>query len=208
MSEPGSIKRITLWEDAIFEVHVPDPDNVSIIKFYEETREVCQGHIRSNYGGWQKDVFPGDCAAIDNVLEKLNIALTNIFNEQFGIKKQVRCISAWLNANDFGASNLAHTHPGCHFSGVYYINAGDDDKRNGQVIFQRDNTFSIEETLNSIGRKNREPKNADPLWKTTCWQPPKISHAYLFAPYLQHCVTRNLSQFNRLVIGMNFRCVD
>ena len=207
MSEPGTIRRITLWEDAIFEVHVPEPDNVSIIKFYEETREISQGHVRSNYGGWQKDVFPGDCAAIDDVLEKINQALTNIFAEQFEIKKQVRCVSAWLNANDFGASNLTHTHPGCHFSGVYYINAGDDDKRNGQVIFQRDNAFSIEATLNSIGR-DEMPRNKDPMWQTTVWQPPKISHAYLFTPYLQHCVTRNLSQFNRLVIGMNFRCVD
>jgi len=207
MSEPGTIRRIKLWEDAIFEVQVPEPDNVSIIKFYEETREISQGHIRSNYGGWQKDVFPGDCAAIDDVLEKINQALTNIFVEQFEIKKQVRCVSAWLNANDFGASNLAHTHPGCHFSGVYYINAGNDDKRNGQVVFQRESAFSIEATLNSIGR-DEMPRNKDPLWQTTVWQPPKISHAYLFTPYLQHCVTRNLSQFNRLVIGMNFRCVD
>lgn len=203
MNEPIAMKRITLWEEAIFEMCIPEADNMSIIKFYEELREISQGHTRSNYGGWQKDVYPGECKAIDDVIGKIDIALTALFNEHFHVNRKVACCSAWLNANDFGASNLPHTHPGCHFSGVYYINASDDDKRNGQVIFQRDNGFSIECTMNSM--KHRPD---DPLWQTTKWQPPKISHAYLFPPHLTHSVTRNISHFNRLVIGMNFRCVD
>jgi len=196
------ITKVQLFEDSIFEVKIEDANNSEILEFYEDKRFKYEGHTRSNYGGWQAFISPGECKAYDEVLEKINVAANDIFKNEYGLNDDIKIANSWLNANDFGSSNLNHTHPGCAYSGVYYINASKDDKKNGSILFENPQTFAIASSMIAYGQPHTYYDH--PQLRQSYMIPPKVGYAYLFMPWIQHAVTRNLSHFNRIVIGMNF----
>jgi uncharacterized protein (TIGR02466 family) len=207
-----TIKRQKLWEDSIFDITLPEADNDSIVKYYEDLVQKEKGQKRSNIGGWQREVRPGECQAYDDVLDMINYAVTDIFNNVFGLKVKTAIANSWLNSNELGEANAFHTHPGCVFSGVYYINAS-KDKENGMINFVNMNHHTIEEWKHSLphrfGIEHKDIKhlnsNHDYMINSNMMFPPSVNHAYVFMPWLGHEVRKNPHAFNRLVIGMNFK---
>lgn len=207
-----NIKRQKLWEDSIFDITIPEVDNDSILKFYEELVQKEDGQRRSNIGGWQREVKPGECQAYDDVLDMINYGVTDIFNNVFGLKVKTKIANSWLNSNELGEANSFHTHPGCVFSGVYYINAS-KDKENGMINFVNPYHHIIEEWKHMLperfGIEHKDVQhlnnNHDYMINSNMMFPPSINHAYVFMPWLGHEVRKNPHAFNRLVIGMNFK---
>lgn len=198
------INRHDIWCDSIFNAYIPEVDNRGILNFYEEMRSKEEGITRSNIGGWQFDVGFNMCEALDDMFHKVEHAVNHIFKEVLRIDQNVVLANAWLNSNQYGHGNCLHTHPGSVFSGVYYIN-GDGKIDNGTINFVRDNGHSIESALVMSDRlRDYSQEKRDYSWKVACAMPARESHALLFGPWVLHEVVRNLTQEDRVVVGLNF----
>lgn len=209
-----NIKRIRLWEECIFDLTLPEVDNDSILGFYEELESKEAGQKKSNIGGWQREVTHGECPAYDHMLYLTEVAVTDIFQNVFQVDVQIEVANSWLNSNILGESNAFHTHPGCLFSGVYYINAS-KDKENGSINFVNPNHHVIEDYIQNLplrvpGLPTKEALNLynDKIFTSHQHAEPQVSHAYVFPPWLGHEVRKNPHAFNRLVVGINFKAVD
>jgi len=101
------------------------------------------GKSKSNEGGWHsnEDLFTWD----DNSVSILQSWVINAFQELTGfVAKGEKYdgmveLNAWANVNSYGNYNNLHTHPGCVWSGVYYVNVGDppnvDYPKSGAIEF-------------------------------------------------------------------------
>jgi len=207
-----NIKRHELWTESMFEIHLPDIDNESIIKFYDEIEKVDPGQKRSNIGGWQREVNPGECQAYDELMYMMAYAVTDIFRNVFKLPIDLAIANSWLNSNILGENNAFHTHPGCVYSGVYYINAS-KDKENGSITFVNPQHHVIEDWISNlplrsngdIDHKQCEVLHEDKQFASTQHFEPKSNYAYVFPPWTGHEVRKNPHSFNRLVAGINFR---
>ena len=101
------------------------------------------GENRSNVGGWHSvgnfDQWGGEPGQelIRRIGELVNTA-TGRYYELYGGKEPIRWrITTWANVSRRGDYNRGHVHPGCTWSGVYYVDAGDaqaNDKDSGLLV--------------------------------------------------------------------------
>jgi uncharacterized protein (TIGR02466 family) len=104
-------------------------------------RDAILGHRRqhpgrdlTNFGGWHSAPgtleFCGDCGRrlVAHMREMIDEATARLFAE-FGRAPQATnwIFSAWANVNRHGDFNETHTHPGATWSGVYYVDDGEND---------------------------------------------------------------------------------
>ncbi len=99
----------------------------------------------SNVGGWQSK------SDLLTWPEPEIAALKEVFTQAVGRMMQLAArhdprkmveaqfvMDAWANVNRSGDYNAAHSHPGCHWSGVYYVSTGEMDPaqpQNGMLEF-------------------------------------------------------------------------
>jgi len=199
-----SIKRRVLWSESIFETKLPEIDNRDILNYYQHLKSIDPGIQRSNVGGWQKEVGFGDCDGLDDMFDKITHVVNHIFTDVFKMDENLMVSNAWLNSNNTNHKNSLHTHPGCLFSGVYYV-TGQNEPECGNINFCRDLAHSVENTL-TISQKTRQYcfGEREKFWNTSQSLPAIESNAYLFAPWLVHEVSPNFTDTDRVVIGMNF----
>lgn len=208
-----NIKRVRLWEECYFDLTLPEVDNDAIIGLYERLEKEEGGQQKSNIGGWQREVQPGECAAYDHMLYLTEVAVTDLFKNVFEVDMDIEVANSWLNSNILGESNAFHTHPGCLFSGVYYVNAS-KDKENGSINFVNPSHHVIEDFIATLPLRapitNEEARNLykDKIFTSHQHADPQVNHAYVFPPWLGHEVRKNPHAFNRLVVGINFKAVD
>jgi uncharacterized protein (TIGR02466 family) len=86
-----------------------------------------QGVQRSNLGGWQSswDFESWGGAPAKQLLDAARALATRLTCDRAG--KPVRIswkTNAWANINRKGHGNEFHTHPGCYWSGTYYVDDG------------------------------------------------------------------------------------
>lgn len=85
------------------------------------------GTQHSNLGGWQSDTdfaaWGGPAAAA--LLDGAKRLAGDLTCDRQGRKAQVDWkANAWANVNRSGHGNEFHTHPGCFWSGVFYVDDG------------------------------------------------------------------------------------
>jgi uncharacterized protein (TIGR02466 family) len=85
---------------------------------------------RSNVGGWQSghDLLSWPGPEIAQLKEWINEALGELMKVEAG-PEPFNCrlsVSAWANLNRQGDYNRSHTHSGNHWSGVYYVEPGEE----------------------------------------------------------------------------------
>lgn len=86
----------------------------------------------SNQGGWQSEGdFAAWSGAAGQVLVREAAGLADRLTAQHGAAGFERTppvwrIDAWANVNHAGCANSAHHHGGAFWSGVYWVDAGDD----------------------------------------------------------------------------------
>jgi uncharacterized protein (TIGR02466 family) len=101
-----------------------------------------QGEKKSNKGGWQSkpDLLDWPYPEIEQLKRWIADAVKSMTVYTTG-KPDITGnleIMAWANVNRFGDYNKPHSHPGCMWSGVYYIQTGAvpaDQPSSGMIEF-------------------------------------------------------------------------
>lgn len=122
---------------------------------------------------------------------------TIVFGANYGIiGKPLICTDAWVNISKPGDFQEYHLHPGNHFSAVYYIkvphNSGDIHFKSAEAFFDN---FPL-------------PCKEDSLFPASAHQikvPAKEGMLLIFRSNLQHMVSQNSSDGDRISISMNFK---
>ncbi|MSO88642.1 MAG: hypothetical protein EXQ89_01475 [Rhodospirillaceae bacterium] len=100
---------------------------------------------RSNVGGWRSepdilDWPEPEWATLRRMIEECALQMMKLAGGDRPIDVRKDCnLVAWANINRRGNYNVSHSHPGSHWSGVYYVNIGQPDPDrplNGIIEFQ------------------------------------------------------------------------
>jgi uncharacterized protein (TIGR02466 family) len=113
--------------------------NDDLLALGQMLRTESEGLTKSNRGGWHSagNLFELEtpcivelrAAAVHSVMEATRAVTDKVDPEEFRLK-----IFAWMNANPPGGFNAPHTHPGAHWSGVYYVSQPEVETGNSGMI--------------------------------------------------------------------------
>ena len=167
-------------------------DNDDIKHWIYEKQKTDKGRVLSNYGGWQSNnIQAGECPAIDKFVAYLDKEI-NECAIQTGLKN-LEIKNIWANINPPGAYNWPHKHKGSVFSGVYYVDATDNQ---GNIIFQR--TDGAEEYLPTDITQPTYFNSSQTMYRA------KTGALYIFPGWALHAVEGNLSKNNRISLSFNY----
>ncbi|MCR9151661.1 MAG: TIGR02466 family protein [Rhodobacteraceae bacterium] len=156
------------------------------------------GVSKSNRSGWHSrgNLFEDTAPSIQKVKAA---ALDAVFRATEHVTKSVDPadlrlkLFAWMNANPPGGFNAPHTHPGAHWSGVYYVSQpAVEDGSSGMIEFL-------------------DPRSDLPNWRildAKAFRPkrrirPVAGEMVLFPSYLVHWVYPNETDQERVTIAFN-----
>ena len=172
--------------------------NRELLGELERMRGNSKGVKKSNRGGWHSEGNLFDCdleavervkhAAREVVYELTSKVTSKVEPTDFDLK-----LFGWMNANPTGGFNAPHSHPGAHWSGVYYVSQPEPDGATSGMI----------EFL--------DPRSGLPNWrllksrafKSKRKMRPKAGELIIFPSYLVHWVYPNSSKEERVTIAFN-----
>jgi len=189
-----------LFYTPLLRYRVADPDqlNTALLAEAATMRAATEGVSKSNRGGWHSEgnLFDHDAAAITSLRTSVGLALEDA-NKSIGAKARPEDLRlklfGWMNANPKGAFNAPHTHPGAHWSGVYYVGQPDVDEGNSGMIEFVDARTDLPNWRILKAAPYRLKKKMRP-------QPGEI---VLFPSYLVHWVYPNETDGERVTIAFN-----
>jgi uncharacterized protein (TIGR02466 family) len=117
-----------LFSTPVFRFRLDDADqlNADLLAEGARLRSATVGVSKSNKGGWHSagNLFDNNSACIQRLKTDAAAAVLSA-TQKIGAKAEVDTLGlklfAWMNANPPGGFNAPHTHPGAHWSGVYYV---------------------------------------------------------------------------------------
>ncbi|MDE2925365.1 MAG: TIGR02466 family protein [Acidobacteriota bacterium] len=202
-----ALKMARYFPTLIFSLDIPNSEtlNAHLIEvIYAERERDGTGVRKSNYpelGGWHstvklhKDVtFAGLVQHVDAVSAMLCRKLG------YHTSYRLRIGTMWSIINPPGSSNRAHIHPGCIWSGVYYVQA---PRNSGRIVFIDPRTQNMMTVVKYIPGAKR-PRN--------CWtrvqHKPVAGRMLIFPSWLYHSVNPNRSRANgknadRIIVSFN-----
>lgn len=172
--------------------------NARLLAEGERLRGASAGVSKSNRGGWHSEgnLFDSDTpcivelrtAAEEAVLRVTRKITTKVDPAALRLK-----LFAWMNANPPGGFNAPHTHPGAHWSGVYYVS---------QPAVETGSSGMIEFL---------DPRTDLPHWRllqAQAFKPkkkfrPAAGELVIFPSYLVHWVFPNEAEEERVTIAFN-----
>ena len=195
-----------LFPNFIFHRNLLDPnlpeDRGLTVEYHRQLKAECNAmrrkdptgrRLSNQYTGWQSndgcDSHPAFLPLVKRI-EKL------IYDEvwPFHGLQNTDCTmdigNMWLNINDHFAWNTPHLHPGCWYSGVYYIHADGDE---GNINF-------IDKDVKVIHDSPQHPRT-----RQTVDFPSVTGELILFPSGLLHMVEPNLTQKDRYSVSFNIR---
>lgn len=189
-----------LFSTPVFRFRLADADrlNSELLAEGVRLRSETDGVSKSNKGGWHSsgNLFDNNAACIQRLQAEASDAVVSA-TRQIGAKADVANLElkmfAWMNANPPGGFNAPHTHPGAHWSGVYYVAQPDvETGSSGKIEFL-------------------DPRSDLPNWRLL--QAPAFSakkairpmpgDMILFPSYLVHWVYPNETTEERVSIAFN-----
>jgi uncharacterized protein (TIGR02466 family) len=161
-------------------------------------RAISEGVQKSNRGAWHSEgnLFASSVPCIarlralaeSSVLEATQKIAPKVDATTMGLK-----LFAWMNVSPPGGFNAPHTHPGAHWSGVYYVSQpAVEDGNSGMIEFL-------------------DPRSDLPHWrifKARAFRSkrkirPEAGEIVMFPSYLVHWVYPNQTDDNRVTIAFN-----
>jgi len=153
-SDPGLAQKplARLFATPVLEYEWPESatlnDRLRAVILGQEEKD--SGELRSNAGGWHSKgdldrwAGPAGQELISRIGAQINQA-TALYYRQTGGKDAIRWrLTLWANVNRTGHFNRVHIHPGCTWSGVYYVDAGDPDTADsGAFVLQHPNLGAV-----------------------------------------------------------------
>jgi uncharacterized protein (TIGR02466 family) len=203
----GNFQKKTYFPTQIFQVDLDEPDALNahlLDAIYREQERDLKGISRSNFtelGGWhsQNDLHKNPdyadlVAAIGNATERISTDLG------YNPKYHITIGTMWSIINPPGSSNRAHVHPGCLWSGVYYIHAA---KNAGNIEFIEPRTAHLMNQP-SYAANSKRPKEC---WTKVRFEPVP-GRMIIFPSWLYHAVDPNMSKEkdragHRVIISFN-----
>lgn len=124
-----------LWSTPVMQRTFPDSKklNPRLKKIVRTRQREDEGISKSVVGGWhsREDVMAWPEAEIGQIRDWIVEAVKTLMLPTTGTKAEAISatwmISAWANVLRSGGYHRMHTHPGCVWSGVYYIATGKPD---------------------------------------------------------------------------------
>lgn len=172
--------------------------NRDLLALGDALRDDSQGIQRSNRNGWHSegDIFEEDVPAIHTLRQWVDVALEAAMDKLSakgdGPKPRFS-VEGWMNINPQGGFNAPHTHPDCHWAGVYYVAQPEPKGRNGGMLEFLDPRPELHDY------KGLRVK-AFQASRTLRGQPGEL---YLFPAYLLHWVYPNETEEERVSIAFN-----
>lgn len=156
---------------------------------YAERDQDQKGIQRSNYqqlGGWHSRTNLHRSKKYSALVKEVAAAGRLVSEElEYDPAYSLRIGTLWSIINSPGSSNLAHIHPGCLWSGVYYVQV---PKNSGHIVFTDPRTSNLMQRPKFTPNKKR-PKS--------CWTKvnvrPTPGRMIIFPSWLYHAVKPNLS---------------
>lgn len=172
--------------------------NDALMDEMKRLRAASPGAQKSNRGGWHSEgnLFDETAAPFASLREMATEAVHSA-TTQIGAKTDPATLGlklfAWMNANPQNGFNAPHTHPGAHWSGVYYVSQPDVETGNSGMI----------EFL--------DPRSDLPNWrllKAPAFRAkkklrPAAGEMILFPSYLVHWVYPNETEAERVTVAFN-----
>jgi uncharacterized protein (TIGR02466 family) len=202
-----SMAREVYFPTLVYSFQQADPEalNTRLLELiYGEQERDQAGIQRSNFralGGWHSH---NDLHKNPEYAELVDSILTagKLVSDDLGYHKgySLRIGTMWSIINPPGSANRAHIHPGCTWSGVYYIQTPEGC---GNIEFIDPRTENLMQQPRYMPNKKR-PKH--------CWTKanitPRPGRMLIFPSWLYHAVAPNLSEEpdragQRVIISFN-----
>jgi uncharacterized protein (TIGR02466 family) len=191
----------------VFQIDLADPKalNEHLLKtIYAERDKDREGIARSNFkelGGWHSHNNLHKNAAYSELVNQITTSSARV-SKELGYNKDYKLDigTMWSIINPPGSANRAHVHPGCLWSGVYYIQAPENA---GSIEFVEPRTVHLMNQARYIPNQKR-PQD--------CWTKvrfaPTAGRMLIFPSWLYHAVDPNLSKepgdaANRIIVSFN-----
>lgn len=179
--------------------------NVELRRVILERERQDQGVQHSNLGGWQSswDLADWGGPAAGRLLDAARDLATRLTSDRAGQPVRIawKC-NAWANVNRRGHGNEFHTHPGCYWSGTYYVDdggAGEDHMLGGEFEMQdpRGVAPAMYAPLLGFAVPGGQSAGASELIR------PKSGQMVLFPSWLLHAVRPYHGERERISIAFN-----
>lgn len=174
--------------------------DAALIMEGDRMRAESEGANKSNKNGWHSagNIFNEEASCfktLEQLARQVVVHSTKHITKKYKPSADDIKLFGWMNQNPTGGYNSPHTHPGAHWSGVYYVNQpqrGDKSNSGGKIEFL-------------------DPRSDLPFWRK--FQSPAFKHKFqirpqageivLFPSYLLHWVYPNESEQPRVTIAFN-----
>jgi len=182
-----------LWFPSVIWSSITHVVNNQALKTFAYDRKLNDvGVENSNYNGFQSsDIQIGTHIEIDKLVRYLNKEIDSCA-KQTGLP-ELTIYNLWLNINPPGAYNQLHHHTGAVLTGVYYVEAEDNQ---GNILFDRSD--NAEYHIPEYVEKETYFTSTRATYKA------KTGALYIFPGWLKHSVEGNNSNTDRISISFNY----
>lgn len=174
----------------------------------DERKRDNRGNVRSNRSGWQSTsewFFREENKSFFNYLHKMT---ERVFYDSFDHRGQLSFIlrNSWININPPGAYNLAHTHPGCDYAGVLYVDLPIDDEtdESAPLVLESPNSHTLGGCYNMYSENIVDYHGIYSEVEVY----PSEGTMIIFPSSLRHSVEPNKSKKERVSIAFNIDITD
>ena len=189
-----------LFSTPLFRFKLPDAEafNNDLLEEGRRLRKKSVGVEKSNYGAWHSSgsLFKSTSPCIKTlktVAEAASYIATQNVSPKLEISTLKMDVFGWMNVTPVGGYNAPHTHPGAHWSGVYYVSQPAVEKgESGKIEFLNPRTdLPNWRILNS------------PTFGAKKAIRPQPGELILFPSYLVHWVYPNETDEERVSVAFN-----
>ncbi len=169
----------------------------------DERKNDTNGNLRSNRDGWQSTTdwfFREENKSFYDYIHKM---IESLFYESFDHRGELSFTihNCWININPPGAYNLSHTHPGCDYAGVLYVNLpiNDNEEESAPIVLDSPNSHAHGITYNMYSERFVHSYG---LYSEVEVYPSEGT-ILIFPSALRHLVETNRSTEERVSIAFN-----
>jgi uncharacterized protein (TIGR02466 family) len=179
--------------------------NLDLRRVILERERQDEGVHHSNLGGWQSswDLEQWGGEPVRRLLDAARELATRLTSDRSGRAVRIAWkTNAWANINRRGHGNEFHTHPGCYWSGTYYVDdggIGEDPSLGGEFEMQdpRGVAPAMYAPLLGFAVAGGQSAGASELIS------PKSGQIVLFPSWLAHAVRPYRGERERISIAFN-----
>ena len=193
-----------IFSNGLYKFKVSDYKSLNkklISEIYSMRKKHKNGVVKSNFGGWHsKDIYVYQDS--DVRLQDISKIISNFYSKKiFKNKKDIIVSMIWANINNKEDYNISHTHPYSHYSGVYYVKV---PKNSGNLYFGESTANFEYEFTDKFKVPNVDIEKSFEQYEII----PKEGMLYMWQSHLEHGVSKNKTNEDRISISFNFNFID